>query len=135
MVIDRPMRENDIGLLSRDNACECTVSLSVDHRLTVDLARECGASFQNPARLPRFGGPDRGAPIKRSGAAEALTAIEVQKHDFVTEIAETRDRACAAALRIAGMTAGYNNLQLRRGLSEGGKSGGRGDELPARYRH
>src|SRR5262249_22654567 len=123
MMVDRPVRENDVGFLRRKNPGERVIVLRVESGLPIDLPGECSSSGKDSTSFSRLGRPDRGALIERRCAAVDFAAIEVEWHHLVAEVAEARDRATAPALRVAWMTAGHDNLQLQRGLSKCGSGG------------
>ena len=135
VMVDGPLREDDVGLFGGKEAREAIVVRRIDNGLPVDLVGERGAGFQDLAGILRFGGADARTTVEARGAAESLAAIEIEQNDLVAQRRVAGDGAGTAAFRIARMSAGDDDLQRFRGsLREQGRGGAR-EETAAREEH
>ena len=92
---------------------------------SIVLTHKRRARFQNLARFPSFRGADRRAPVKCRLPAIPFTAIEIQQNHLVAQIRVARDRAGAAAFRVAWVSARHHDLQsVRRRFPQQWQSGG-----------
>jgi hypothetical protein len=104
MVVNRPLRENHVGLFRFEQSPKCVVVGLVYHGLAVGFICEPGMRLQNFARSLRFGRASCCACFRGLARTALLAAVEVEKRDFVAKVAVLGDCSAAAVFRIAGMT-------------------------------
>src|SRR3984885_8181719 len=86
VLVNGPLNENDVSLLTVEQAAEIVVMGVVDNRAAVILPGKSSASLEDAARFFGFGTAHRGALGRVRAFAESLTAIQVQENHLVTEV-------------------------------------------------
>src|SRR5712691_885507 len=121
--VNRPVREDDIGLLGQQGSGKLLVTSGRNFRMQVDLVHENHASLKKGAGLYGVGGPPGGklfiryAELARDGLGVAVS--QRKRHDLVSLFSMEGHGATAAALRIVHMSSYRYYLQLalrRRGF-------------------
>src|SRR4051812_40311223 len=79
MLVNGPLREENIRVLRRQQAAELVVVSVIDYRAAVNLTGEEWSGLQYPTGSLCFGGPDLTASTRRSSFAETFTSIEVKQ--------------------------------------------------------
>ncbi len=116
MLIDRPLREYDVGLLGGDDLREGLVVLIVYDGASVVLICEGGVGFQDAACFDGFGGSDFRTMAESGGSAIAFASVQIEQSYLMAEIGVAGDGSRAATFGISGMASGDDDLQsLRRG--------------------
>ena len=111
VVVDRPVGENDVGLLGLDDLAERLVMCRVDDRLAVRLTGVKGPRLQDLAGLLGLR-----HPRLAFGPGRPFAPIQVEQDYLVPQVGVAGDRAAAAVLGIAGMAAGDDHLEPALGL-------------------
>jgi len=137
MAVNGPVREEDIGLLGLEQPPKFLIMSGVDNRIPIAVRRKGGAGFEYFAGFPGFRDAHPAARARIFLRTTLLAAIQIQQDDLMSQIRVARNRAAAAILGIAGMTAANHHLELVIGAERLHKStrerdcGYRGDQPPA----
>jgi hypothetical protein len=111
MLVNGPLRENDVWLLGVEQALEVLVMGAVNNGVAIDLSRENRTGFQNLAGLLRFGGPDGSALCGTAAAAETFAAIQIKQNNLMAERRIAGNRAGTTAFGVARVAAYHYHLE------------------------
>ena len=110
MIIDRPVREDQIGLFGFEKLAKGCVVGRVNHGLAVELIGVERSGLQDLAGLG--GLADSG---KTRVARGPFAFVQVEQYDLVTKRGIAGNRASTAIFRITRVTAGDDHLELAPG--------------------
>jgi hypothetical protein len=110
VVIDRPLRKENIGALVFDNLPEIVEMRGIQDGVAIDLPSE------NRARLEYLGGLGGFVHAHARGRAtlffRPLAIVQMDKDNFVALCSEASDRAAAAVFRVAGMPSRNDDFEF-----------------------
>ena len=110
--VDRPVGEDELGLLGLEDLAKLVVPRRIHLRGTIDLTCEDGPCLEDLARLPALGGADRRGLLVRLACNAGLTPCQIEGDDLVAQVGEPGHRPAAAGLRVVGMAAHDDDLPL-----------------------
>lgn len=111
MLIDRPLREDQVGLLGFEQPAKTFVMVVIDDSTSVDLLSEYGSRSKDFTSFCRLCRSNRSALLHATPAAETFTSIQIKQNDFVPQSDKSRDGAGASAFRISRMSARNNDFE------------------------
>jgi hypothetical protein len=112
--VDRPVREDDVRLLRRDELRHRVDMCVGQFGRAIDLTEVARSRAEDPARRLRLGSANPRGVGERLPFDAALAAREVEDRHGVAGRRIAGERAAAAGFRIVGMPADADDRQSRR---------------------
>src|SRR5580658_9992991 len=104
MIVNRPLRDDDVWLFCFKELCVGIVMDIVDDGMTVFLVGIERLGFEDFASFSRLGD----ARFCRGGRPSSV--VEIEQCDGMAEAGEAADGASAAVFRVTGMATGHDHF-------------------------